>query len=142
MKTTPLRRPTPASSSTSVAGHRLDRATLALLVTLGIGVFAGALDLGVLSPALPALAYAFHVPARAIAWVFTLYLLTNVVSIPVASKLSDRYGRRPVYIGCVATFAVGSIIAIVAPAFQVYLPGRAVQAAGAGGIYQIGREHD
>ena len=41
-----------ASATTSVAGHRLDPSTIPLLVTLGLGVFAGALDLGVLSPAL------------------------------------------------------------------------------------------
>ena len=39
----------------SVAGHTFDRSNLPLLLTLGLGVFAGALDLGVLSPALPAI---------------------------------------------------------------------------------------
>ncbi len=36
-----------------VAGHTFDRANLPLLLTLGLGVFAGALDLGVLSPRCP-----------------------------------------------------------------------------------------
>jgi len=49
---------------------------------------AGALDLGVLSPALPALGRAFAVGPRELAWVFTLYLLANVVAIPVMSKLA------------------------------------------------------
>src|SRR6202022_4268295 len=96
-----------AAAETTVAGHRLDRSTVPLLVTLGLGVFAGALDLGVLSPALPALGAAFGVGPRDLAWVFTLYLLANVVAIPIATKLADRYGRRQVYIACVAVFAVG-----------------------------------
>ncbi|HYW55078.1 MAG TPA: MFS transporter [Dongiaceae bacterium] len=108
-----------------------------LLVTLGLGVFAGALDLGVLSPALPALGAAFGVGPRDLAWVFTLYLLANVVSIPVATKLADRYGRRPVYIACVSVFALGSVLAIAAPTFAVFLTARAVQAAGAGGIFPV-----
>ena len=102
-----------------------------------MGVFAGALDLGVLSPALPALSAAFGVGAREIAWVFTLYLLANVVAIPITTQLADRYGRRPIYILCVATFALGSVMAILAPTFPVFLLARAIQAAGAGGIFPV-----
>ena len=108
-----------------------------MLLTLALGVFAGALDLGVLSPALPALSAAFHVGAREIAWVFTLYLLANVVSIPIAAQLADRWGRRPIYILCVSVFAAGSVLAIVAPTFDVFLLARAIQAAGAGGIFPV-----
>ena len=125
------------AAETTVAGHRLDRGTVPLLVTLGLGVFAGALDLGVLSPALPALGAAFGAGPRELAWVFTLYLLANVVAIPVMSKLADRYGRRPVYILCVSVFAAGSVLAIAAPSFAVFLIARAVQAAGAGGIFPV-----
>ena len=125
------------ASETTVAGHRFDRRAVPLLVTLGLGVFAGALDLGVLSPALPALGAAFGVGPRELAWVFTLYLLANVVAIPVMSKLADRYGRRPIYILCVAIFAAGSVLAIAAPTFAVFLIARAIQAAGAGGIFPV-----
>ena len=62
----------PAAAQTTVAGHRLDPQAIPLLITLGLGVFAGALDLGVLSPALPALAVSFGVDSRAIAWIFTI----------------------------------------------------------------------
>lgn len=125
------------AAATTVAGHRLDRSTIPLLITLGLGVFAGALDLGVLSPALPALGATFHVGPSSLAWVFTLYLLANVVSIPIATKLADRYGRRPVYISCVAVFLAGSVLAIAAPTFAVFLAARAIQAAGAGGIFPV-----
>lgn len=131
------RRPTDAAGETTVAGHRLDRSTVPLLVTLGLGVFAGALDLGVLSPALPALARAFAVGPGAVAWIFTLYLLANVASIPIMTKLADRNGRRPVYIACVSIFAAGSLLAISAPNFTVFLIARAIQAAGAGGIFPV-----
>jgi EmrB/QacA subfamily drug resistance transporter len=124
-------------SSTVVAGHRLDRSTVPLLLTLGLGVFAGALDLGVLSPALPALGAQFGVGARELPWVFTLYLLANVVAIPVMSKLADRNGRRPIYIACMSIFAVGSIVAIVSPNFPTFLVARAIQAIGAGGIFPV-----
>jgi MFS family permease len=119
------------------AGRSFDRANLPLLLTLGLGVFAGALDLGVLSPALPALARDFGIAPRDAAWVFTLYLFANVVAIPVASKLSDVYGRRAIYSLFVAIFAAGSLLAILAPSFEVFLCARAIQAAGAGGIFPV-----
>jgi len=115
----------------------IDRKNLPLLVTLALGVFAGALDLGVLSPALPALARTFAIPGRDSAWVLTLYLFANVVSIPVMTKLSDVYGRRPIYIACVATFVAASVLAIAAPTFAVFLVARAIQAVGAGGIFPV-----
>lgn len=125
------------AATTVVAGHKLDPDTMPLLVTLGLGVFAGALDLGVLSPALPALGLAFGVGARQLPWIFTLYLLANVVSIPIMTKLADRNGRRPVYIACVTIFAVGSVIAIVSQNFPMFLCARAIQAFGAGGIFPV-----
>lgn len=108
-----------------------------LLWTLSLGVFAGALDLSVLSPALPALGRELHVQTSDLAWVFTLYLLVTVVSIALASTLADQYGRRPVYLACLALFAAGSILAIVAPSYPIFLAARAIQALGAGGIFPV-----
>ena len=121
----------------SIAGHDLDRSALPLLLTLGLGVFAGALDLSVLSPALPALALAFNVQTGDLAWIFTLYLLVTVASIAIASTLADRYGRRPIYIACVLLFALGSLIAVTAQNFPMFLLARAIQALGAGGIFPV-----
>jgi MFS family permease len=126
-----------ARAEANVAGHSFDRSHLPLLLTLGLGVFAGALDLGVLSPALPAIAHGYGIPARDVAWTFTLYLFANVVSIPIMTKLSDTIGRRPIYTLCVSIFAAGSVLAIAAPNFTVFLIARAIQAAGAGGIFPV-----
>lgn len=68
---------------------------------------------------------------------FTLYLLANVVAIPIMTQLADRFGRRPIYVMCVSIFAAGSVIAIFAPSFDVFLAARAIQAAGAGGIFPV-----
>jgi MFS family permease len=93
--------------------------------------------LGVLSPALPALGATFGVGARQLAWVFTLYLLATVVAIPIMTQLADRFGRRSIYVLCVAIFAAGSVLAIVAPTFDIFLMARAIQAVGAGGIFPV-----
>ncbi|MBV8067528.1 MAG: MFS transporter [Candidatus Eremiobacteraeota bacterium] len=108
-----------------------------LLWTLALGVFAGALDLSVLSPALPALGRDFGVQIGDLAWVFTLYLLVTVLSITIASTMADRYGRRPVYLACLVLFAAGSVLAITAPNYTIFLAARAIQALGAGGIFPV-----
>jgi MFS family permease len=108
-----------------------------LLWTLALGVFAGALDLSVLSPALPALGRTFTVQTGDLAWVFTLYLLVTVVSIALAGSMADRYGRRPIYLICISLFAAGSVLAIVAPSYAIFLVARAIQALGAGGIFPV-----
>jgi EmrB/QacA subfamily drug resistance transporter len=108
-----------------------------LLFTLGLGVFAGALDLSVLSPALPALGRDLGVQTSDLAWIFTLYLLATIVSITVAGALADRFGRRPVYLGCIALFAAGSVLAMAAPNYTVLLAARALQALGAGGVFPV-----
>ncbi|MBV9026997.1 MAG: MFS transporter [Candidatus Eremiobacteraeota bacterium] len=108
-----------------------------LLWTLALGVFAGALDLSVLAPALPALGREFGVQTGDLAWVFTLYLLVTVVSIALAGTFADRYGRRPVYLACIALFALGSIVAITAQGYWMFLLARAIQALGAGGIFPV-----
>jgi MFS family permease len=113
------------------------RAALPLLLTLGLGVFLGALDLSVLAPALPALGHEFAAANGDLSWVFTLYLLMTVVSIAVMSTLADRYGRKPVYILCIVIFLAGSALAIVAQDFTTFLLARAIQALGAGGIFPV-----
>lgn len=114
-----------------------DRSTLPLLVTLGLGVFAGALDLGVLSPALPAIARAFHVVTGDLSWIFTVYLLVNVAAIAIAGALADRYGRRRIYMASIVVFAIGSVVTILAPSYAFFLLGRAIQAFGAGGLFPV-----
>ncbi|MBV9272136.1 MAG: MFS transporter [Candidatus Eremiobacteraeota bacterium] len=130
-------RNTPRPRTRSLAGHTFEESSKPLLLTLGVGVFAGALDLGVLAPALPAIGSEFSVATGDLSWIYTLYLLATVVSIAIMSTLADRYGRRPVYVGCVALFALGSVFAIIAQDYRFFLAARALQALGAGGIFPV-----
>ena len=126
-----------AEATATFAGHKIDRSVLPLLLTLGLGVFLGALDLSVLSPALPALGREFDVAIGDLSWVFTLYLLVNIAGIAIMSTLADRYGRRPVYVACIAIFTLGSAVAVVSHSYGVFLLARAIQAFGAGGIFPV-----
>jgi MFS family permease len=102
-------------------------------------VMIGALDIAIVGPALPAIRKAFDVDDRAIPWVFTIYVLFNLIGSPLLAKLSDRYGRRLVYLLAISLFGVGSLIVALSapPHFWLLLVGRAAQGLGAGGIFPV-----
>ena len=109
-----------------------------ILVVLFIGVLMGALDIAIVAPALPAIKAAHPgVGERALAWVFTVYVLFNLIGTPLMAKLSDRAGRRPIYLLDVSLFAAGSLVVALSPTFGVLLLGRAIQGLGAGGIFPV-----
>jgi EmrB/QacA subfamily drug resistance transporter len=108
-----------------------------LLTTLFLGVFLGALDIAVLGPALPAIRAEFGVSQRSLAWLLNAYVLANLVGTPLLAKLSDRLGRRSVYLACVSLFALGSLWAILSPSWGQLIAARVVQGFGAGGIFPI-----
>lgn len=108
-----------------------------LIVTLLLGVFMGALDIFIVAPALGAIQTGLHIPARLTTWSFTAYTLVLVVSQPFVAKLSDLYGRRWIYAGCVALFGAGSALCATSHGFAPFILGRCVQAVGAGGILPV-----
>jgi EmrB/QacA subfamily drug resistance transporter len=108
-----------------------------VLLVLFAGVLMGALDIAIVGPAMPAIRNDFAVGTRELAWIFNIYVLLNLVGTPLMAKLSDRFGRRIVYVADVALFGIGSLIVASAPSFDALLAGRAVQAFGAGGIFPV-----
>ena len=108
-----------------------------ILLVLFVGVLMGALDIAIVGPALPTIRKDFAVDDRAIAWVFAIYVLFNLISVPLMAKLSDMLGRRTIYILDVILFAAGSLLVSVSPAFWTIIVGRAIQGLGAGGVFPV-----
>ncbi|MDH3506338.1 MAG: MFS transporter [Gammaproteobacteria bacterium] len=107
------------------------------MAVLFTGVLIGALDIAIVGPALPAIQSDFELDSRALSWIFNIYILFHLLGAPLMAKLSDRFGRRSVYMANIALFAVGSLVVASAPAFGILLLGRAIQAFGAGGIFPV-----
>jgi len=82
-----------------------DRKRNQILLVLFIGVLMGALDIAIVGPALPAIQKYYGIGERALAWMFSIYVLFNLVGTPLMAKLSDIYGRRDIYIMDVSLFA-------------------------------------
>lgn len=114
-----------------------DRTRNRMLGVLFVGVLMGALDIAIVGPALPAIQAGLGIGSRAIAWIFNIYVLFNLIGTPLMAKLSDRFGRRSVYLLDVALFGLGSAIVAASPSFTVLLVGRSIQAIGSGGIFPV-----
>ncbi len=108
-----------------------------VLTLLFFGVLMGALDLAIVGPALPAMQKDFAMDNRQLSWLFNIYVLFQLVGSPLLAKMSDRFGRRAVYIFSLTAFAIGSLILVLAPAGEFLMVGRAVQGFGAGGIFPV-----
>ena len=108
-----------------------------ILIILFLGVLMGALDIAIVGPALPAIEQAFFVSQRLLSWIFNIYILFFIISIPLMAKLSDKFGRKIIFISDLLLFACGSFIVIVSPFFSVLLLGRSIQGFGAGGIFPV-----
>ncbi len=105
-----------------------------ILTVLFVGVFMAALDAAVIAPAIPALRRAFGVDNRQIGLVTIVFSLCSLTSTALMAALSDRFGRRTIYLMDIAGFAFGSLIIAQSSSFGMLLVGRAVQGLSAGGI--------
>jgi EmrB/QacA subfamily drug resistance transporter len=71
------------------------------------------------------------------AWVTTAYLIVSTISTPIYGKLSDIFGRRPLFIVAIAIFLLGSLLAGLATSMYELAIFRAVQGLGAGGLMAL-----
>lgn len=109
---------------------------VALLAGLAaLGQFAG----NIYTPALPALARDFAVPAGDIQLTIAVFLAVFAAGQLFAGPVSDRFGRRPVLHAGLAVFVLGSVLCALASSFAFLMTGRIVQAAGAAAAIVMSR---
>ena len=85
-----------------------------LLFSLGITLFLGALDQTVVSTATPKILAELQ-GFDLLSWLFTAYMLTSTVVIPVLGKLGDLYGRKWIQLGGVLIFVIASALLAAPP---------------------------
>lgn len=108
-----------------------------ILAVLFTGVLMGALDISIVGPAIPSIEGALDIDARLLGWIFSIYVLFNLVGISLFAKLSDIFGRRNIYSLSLLIFGVGSLIVSLSGDFTILLIGRAIQGFGASGIFPV-----
>lgn len=104
---------------------------------LFFGVLMGALDISIVGPAIPLIEQTLHISSRESGLIFSSYVLFNLIGISLFARLSDKFGRRNIYIIALSIFAFGSLIVSFIHDFNWLIVGRAIQGFGASGIFPV-----
>ena len=107
-----------------------------ILFMVMIGVFLAALDQTVVGTALPRIITDLG-GNDLYTWAFTAYLLTSTISGPLYGKLSDLFGRRPIFLFGIGIFMVGSLLAGLSQEMWHLIGARGIQGLGAGALFPI-----
>ncbi|KAL6248866.1 hypothetical protein RBB50_003929 [Rhinocladiella similis] len=107
---------------------------LIIMFSLCMALFLAALDVTIITTALPTIAEHFHASTSGYTWVGSAYLLANAASVPLWGKLSDIWGRKPMILLANIVFMAGSLIAGVSNSIGLLIGGRVIQGIGGGGL--------
>ena len=108
-------------------------------VTVGVmtGMAIAALEATVVGTAMPTVIASLGGISH-YSWVFSAYLVTSTVTVPVWGKLSDLYGRRLLYQIGIGFFLIGTLLSGLAGSMTQLIIFRAIQGLGAGALVPLG----
>src|SRR5437879_449213 len=124
------------STDTAPAKKGVDRAVLAVFAGLMLGSLIASLNTTLVAPALPTIVAELGGIAD-YSWIPISAMLASTIVVPIAGKLSDIYGRKPLYMTGIVVFAVGSAMSGFAPNFWFLVFARFIQGAGMGFIMPL-----
>jgi EmrB/QacA subfamily drug resistance transporter len=107
--------------------------TFVIMASLCASVFLAALDVTIVTTAVPTIAEHFHSSAG-YTWIGSAYLLANAASTPSWGKISDIWGRKPIILCAATVFFVGSALAGASVSIGMLIAARAIQGMGGGGL--------
>ena len=129
----PTAAPTPAEPTDGELTHRQ---ILTILGGLLLGMFLAALDQTVVSTAIRTIADDLQGLSLQ-AWATTAFLITSTITTPLYGKLSDIFGRKPLFLTAISIFLIGSIACTFAWSMYSLAAFRALQGLGAGGLMSL-----
>jgi EmrB/QacA subfamily drug resistance transporter len=125
-----------AQAIKDAGGVMTHRQILFIIFGLMAGMFLSALDQTIVGTSMRTIADDLK-GLDAQAWVTTAYLITSTIATPIYGKLSDLFGRRPLFIIAIVIFLVGSVAAGFATSMYQLAGFRALQGLGAGGLMAL-----
>jgi EmrB/QacA subfamily drug resistance transporter len=112
------------------------REKMEILFAVMLGLFLGALDQTIVGPALPTIATDLN-GNELYVWAITIYLLTSTISVPFWGKLSDLYGRKPIFMIGITIFLIGSALSGLSQNMAMLIVFRGIQGVGAGALFPV-----
>ncbi|MFE3497556.1 MDR family MFS transporter [Streptomyces sp. NPDC059175] len=116
--------------------ERTHRLIMAVMPGLMAGMFLSALDQMVMSASIRTIADDLG-GLQLQAWATTAYLITSTVTTPLYGKLSDIYGRKPLFVAAVLLFTAGSLACAAAGTMHQLALFRGLQGLGGGGLTAV-----
>ena len=111
---------------------------LMIVIVIGLGSFMAGLDATIVNIALPAIAKFFEVSTVTSSWVLNAYLIIMVSLLLAASRIGDIKGYRNIFLSGFVLFTLGSMLCGIAPAMEVLILSRMLQAVGGAIISALG----
>lgn len=108
-----------------------------VLLGVMLSIFLAAMESTVVATAMPTVVRSLG-GLHIYSWVFSGFLLTSTVTMPLWGRLSDLFGRRPAYLAGLTIFLVGSALSGAAPSMATLIAFRMIQGLGAGSLMTIG----
>ncbi|KAB8137885.1 multidrug efflux MFS transporter [Gracilibacillus oryzae] len=103
-----------------------------IVALLLAGSFIAILNQTLMITAIPPIMDEMGITPNSAQWLTTIFMLINGIMIPITAFLIDRFTTRQLFITAMSVFALGTLVAALAPNFSVLLAGRVIQSAGAG----------
>lgn len=109
-----------------------------IFTTIGImlSLFMASMETTVIATAMPTIVSELG-GLTIYSWAFSVYMLASTTTIPIYGKLSDIYGRRPVFAIGMIIFLIGSVLCGFAQNMGQLIAFRALQGLGAGGVMPL-----
>ncbi|RWR03584.1 EmrB/QacA family drug resistance transporter [[Pantoea] beijingensis] len=107
-----------------------------ILVASMLAIFMAAIEVTIVATAMPTIVAELGGFSQ-FSWVFSIYLLTQAVSVPIYGRLADLWGRKRVFFIGTSLFLLGSILCGFATSMGWLILFRAFQGLGAGAIMPI-----
>lgn len=114
------------------AARRVSASQIRIVAVVVLGAFLALLNQTVMSPALPVIMTDFGVDAGTGQWVMSIYPLVSGIMVPVSAYLIDKFSTRTLFFSATGVFCAGTLLCAVAPAFELLILGRVLQAAASG----------
>jgi DHA2 family multidrug resistance protein len=129
------RAPTPTPTAGGGQGSAAAPANPWLVtVAVTIGTLMGALDTSIVNVALPYIRANLGVTVTEVTWISTGYIIALVIIMPLTAWLGATFGRKRVYMTCLALFTAASFFCGAARSLTALLIFRVIQGAGAGAL--------
>jgi len=104
---------------------------LIIMISVMASLFLVALDQTIIATALGKIVEEFNA-FSSLSWIVTAYLITTTVTVPIAGKFSDLFGRRRILLIGVAIFVAGSLLSGISANVEQLIMWRALQGIGGG----------